>query len=178
MPDCRLTEGVLRCRVGPYLTLCTRRPGGLHSPEDSVETRRLVLVEVDLGAPREYASLMGPVGGHSIDLLECGLITEFFRGLVNPGLLLVAWLSTACPLLHSLNNKWGETADSSRVLKCTTRASPQAKYFLGLYLHLGRTVLLSFHQGGPNISRLWNRRADCTSSLEPDGVVPRRSQIE
>ena len=32
-----------------------------------------------LGAPSGYASLGGPVGGHSIDSVESGLITKFFR---------------------------------------------------------------------------------------------------
>ena len=40
------------------------------------------------GDPSGYASLGGPVGGHSIELVESGRITKFVRYLVTPGLFL------------------------------------------------------------------------------------------
>ena len=36
------------------------------------------------GASGGYASLGGPVGGHSIDLVESGLRAKFFRGACRP----------------------------------------------------------------------------------------------
>ena len=45
------------------------------------------LTEFDLGGPSGYASVGKPVGGHSIDLLESGLL--FMQGDCVPGLFLV-----------------------------------------------------------------------------------------
>lgn len=48
----------------------------------------MIIRELDLGATSGYASLRRPVGGHSMGLVESGLITKTLV-LVAPGLVLV-----------------------------------------------------------------------------------------
>ena len=86
----------------------------------------------DLG-PSGYAALGYPVG-LSIDLVESGVMTRFFREFVSTWLFLDCFRGVyhlAFTLLP--NNLMGDAASTSVSLGVPLETNPQAKYFLGFF---------------------------------------------
>ena len=79
LPDCRLAEGgtpISRIDIDSPCIPVSCRDDALVDSDGKEDIS--VLREVDLG-PSKYASLDGPVGGHSMDSVESRLTTKFFR---------------------------------------------------------------------------------------------------